>query len=418
MGLYVQTWSKKPKSKLFKKPLQERLVKEARGWAENKGLGELFHVFQTSPKLCSFTFYPLNESLRFEIDNDIVSIGLKTSAVGAGYHAAVIDLCDFLEARLGFKWNWRLSDGSSGDETNYAVDWEFNILKSAHFEQTINIMNYFDGGNRFGILVNCDLALFHKHDRIAGPKGYLNESLVENYFEHDESAASEIWKKLTLWNSLDLDQEFWLNTLESLLWTEFCWRPSVNDYEAYIEHAINECLQQIDNIESRRGLSEAVKEFHVHRSKQLAIEPKGVGYKKRNLEMKLPGPWKVFCPGYFVESIEDNGGTICLSYLGQVMRGSSSALTVEEHANDTFQWPSMYSEYEELEADKFTYKIQNNADDIGDGWFYGLGLGVSPIVDGKRHLLMFSITSQDKTNLIKILRLYFSRNLKFVESQL
>jgi len=400
LGLYVQTYALRSKAKRWpwSKSLSEQISAQAESWANSQGLGKLFYNFETTPNLSHFTFFPLNESLRFEIDENQVSIGVKTSSVGAGYHAAFIDLCDHLENKLGLEWNWKLSGQESGDETGYAISRNFKKLREQHFEQAATILKHvFSENMQNGICIHIDSSLIHDHDKIAGPRGYIEPRSLAEYQDAEPYEIKHIIDRILTWQDRVTDTKFWRETLEGLLWHEFPWRVSNSDYENYIESCIKFCVSKLANNEMPDELINAIEDYKYYSENVVAPTEEGVGYRRRRLYTDMPGPWRCSIPGYFVFSMEDNNSTCNFTFDEIVFRGSSVNMEIKDRA-EKFNWPNSLLKSTEIRRDNFVYRLPMPVELEGDdeGWYYGMGMGITSNIENKRYLVMFSVTAKNK----------------------
>lgn len=421
MGIYVQTYAKTPRRKNWPwaKSLAHRITEEARIWSQSLGIEDLFREFATEESLSHFTFYPLNESLRFEVEAGQVSIGLKTSSVGAGYHAAFIDLCDHLESRLGLEWQWNLSNGESGDETSYVTKRDFSNLKALHFEQGMALLNHISGMENYGgLLVNCDTDLIHNHNNIAGPRGYITQKDIELFVEDQPTDIYSVTEKLFTWPNQEIDQTFWLYTLEGLLWHEASWRPLDTENDRQTFRTIKKIAEKLSHSKIPQHLSEAIAEYENIANSRVEPNPDGVGYKKRRLQKDVIGPWKASIPGYYWQSLEDEN-TTCVFYHDHVSLRFSSLSFKHPDGKDISidqNWPESLSDYPTHQADKFVYRIPDEPEVTDDGWWFAMGSALAKTSSGHISMLNFSVTIDEKNKAISQLSDYFKSGIIFSES--
>jgi hypothetical protein len=419
MGLYIQTYAPLPKFKKWpwskSTPLSEQIKNEAQNWAKSFGITDLFYNYETTATLSHFTFYPLNESLRFEIDKSNVSIGLKTSSVGAGYHAAFIDLCEYLENKVGLKWNWQLSGQESGDETGYAISKNFENLQAQHFEQAATILNHvFSNEDLNGVSVHIHPGLTHDHDenKIIGPRGYIDFMTLSEYQEGEPYEIKTVTDKLFSWQNKNIDEKFWIETLEALLWQEFPWRAATNSHEMYIEKCINSCLEKITQESLPSDLKIAIQEFKLHSQKDLAPIPTGIGYKKRTLYTDISGPWRCSIPGYFKITFESENST-CLFNFDEIAYRVSSLVVERKDDKQENLWPEFLEDSLEFNRKNFSYRLPAELDNEGEGWYHGMGIGMTPISNKMQHMIMFSVTAKSEEIVFNHLRDQFENGIHF-----
>lgn len=417
MGLYVQTYAKLPRKKLFQKLIEDRLVAAAKEWVEQIGLKGFFKLYEKTASKVMFDFYPLNERLIFEIDNQNISFGIKTSTAGAGYHVRIIELLDWLETKLNLKWEWQLSGGESGDETNYAISRDFDNLRAQHFEQIIGIMNHVlsEMASYDSLLIYVKPDLNIDFSGMAGPKGFVEKGLLDRFATDDRDAIVELWQEFTLWDVPEIDDNFWISTLTGLLWTEYRWREAFeNAHDAYINSLIKICLNKISKENLPQKIKDAVSEFELTQTDEISPETQGVGYYKRDLTTHIFVNWKIKTPGYFYTHDENDGQTVVFHFDNTEIR--STSLTVGTNVNE-FTWPQDYSDSETINSDKYSYRINRELETDKRQVFHASAFAVAKRNDGNLAVLMVTVTTTNEETALPTLQDYMKNRYIFVEQE-
>lgn len=421
MGLYIQTYALRPKLKKwpFRQSLSKQIESESRKWANDYGIGPLFFTYELTPVLSHFTFYPLNESLRFEIDDQRVSIGVKTSSAGAGYHVAFIDLCDHLEKTLKLKWRWKLSGCDGGDETGYAVSRDFSALQDQHLKQAAHILNWcFSEKVLKDMCIHVRPELAHKHEKIAGPRGYIEVIELSEYEVMSSADIEELAKKILTWQDSKVDEIFWLNTLEAILWHEYKWRNAYDEYEHYIESCLNFCIDNLPASGVSKEIQKAIEEYKSTSRGLTEPEIRGIGYRKRRLYTDISDPWRCSIPGYFVASMQDDNATSVFTHGDIVLRGSSMSVDVKD-GYDGISWPKYLAGSNEFRRDDFVYRLSEPVSLEGEdeGWLFALGMGITPPNENRVNIVTFSVTATNKDVVIQELETQFDSGIEFKKAK-
>jgi hypothetical protein len=399
VGIYVQGYGTiRPSSP---DDFAARLIGCAKSWAAARGLDDLFYA-SSSDAGAWLTFYPPAGGIAFEIGAESIGFGAKTSTAGPGYHAALIDLCDQLRAQLGIAWRW---DGGA-DQTNYAVERNLVELKEAFLDQVLAWCEFHRDNVGPGETYALNLPegwVADGYDGVATPLGIVPGQQFLDTLD-DPSEAEALAKRIFPWWSLETDQEFWLNTLRALLWTEVEWRGARTSWETHVHSAalaLGKRVGSFIDVPLRRAVDELAW-LSIKGDDRTAPVNEGIGYLRRKRAFFLPGPWRINLPGYYIEQIEDDGNTTCLWFGEEEVRGTSFTMAPKEgREEDGFIWGDELADQSDHDGNGLTYRHDPAPRPSSNcpGFFDATAEFQTRAADGNTHLLILSLFSREE-NLI------------------
>ena len=352
MGIYIQGYG--TVSLFRRKDIAARLIHSASGWSAGRELQDLFYAVELDGGAW-LSIYPPAGGIAFEIESGRVAFGTKTSIAGPGYHAALVDLCDHLQADLGIRWRWE----AGGDETNYAVDRNFDRLRDDFLDQLIAYSEFYKSNSKAGELHALNLSeglAMSGYEGVATPLGPMPIQFFLDALDSPgdtEASARQIFP----WWSTTLNQEFWLNTLRALLWTEVEWRYPRTPWESHVHRAALALGARFRNaldkqtclaVDELAALSQDCDTFDIP-------SPEGIGYRRHPRAFFLPGGWRINLPGYYIEQLEDDGKTICLWFGTEEIRGSSFTIALDEGGGEI--WSEELANEPDREAIRCTFRL-------------------------------------------------------------
>ncbi|HEY5711267.1 MAG TPA: hypothetical protein VIT38_05170 [Allosphingosinicella sp.] len=388
MGIYIQGYGTFSGSE--PKDIADRLIDSARRWATERGVQELFYAAPLDAGAW-ISIYPPAGGIAFEPESGRIAFGTKTSVAGPGYHAALVDLCDWLESDLGVRWHW----GSGGDDTNYAVERDLDKLCDAFLDQIIGYSEFHrdnvEPGELHALNLSEGLAM-DGYEGVATPLGPVPAQLLPNVPDSlDETEA--LARRIFPWWSPTFDQEFWINSLRALMWTEVEWRAARTPWESHVHKAALELGMRLrPSLDA--DLSQAVDELAAispDKETFVAPSPMGIGYLRRRRGFFLPGPWRINLPGYYIEQAEDDGTTTCLWFGNEEIRGSSFTITPKDSGEEV--WSEKLVNEPTHEANGCIFRLQPAAKHSisCDGFFDAFAEVQTRSKDGNIQLLILSL---------------------------
>jgi hypothetical protein len=389
VGIYVQGYGTVGDAELH--DLRIRLIDSAKRWSAERGLGELFYPADPGDNGAWLSFYPPAGGIQLDIRNNQVAFDAKTSVAGPGYHAALIDLCDRLGADLGIAWRW----DAGGDETGYATDRDLTKLHQAFVDQFIAYCEFYQANSKPHVLYALNLSdglAIDGYEGVATPLGPLPiQYFVEALDEADDAQGCA--RCVFPWWSTRLDQEFWINTIRSLLWTEVEWRAARTPWERHVHRVALSMGSRLRRVlDARMGAAlDELAALSGDDETFPAPTPDGIGYLRRQRVFFLPGRWRINLPGYFIEQSEDGGETTCLWFGTQEIRGSSFTFTPKDAQSPT--WSRELASRLDQQGKSCIFRLPNAAKPSknSEGFFHANAEFRAMDQKGKAHLLMLSL---------------------------
>jgi len=258
----------------------------------------------------------------------------KTSSLGPGYHAWVVDLLRRVGDRLKISWLWE----DAGD-ADYPIHADFTALQ----ETMIQLLSALAAGivDRVGSdLEHCLVNMPLDFEPVVSlpalpeggaltPAGPLPADWWREAARADPSRLRAMAPEYFVWWGMEMDTLFWSRMSRSLMWMEVPWRIPMRSDElesSLLAVACAERAARLDgvNLLPARELAELRALLRGDDSLRWAPpEAEGVGYRRYLRRWRAPGPWTLEAPGYFVESYEDDSGTLALLFSDRVIRVST-----------------------------------------------------------------------------------------------
>jgi hypothetical protein len=352
MGIYVQCFADLPDG-VAEDQLATRIAETARAWAESRGLQDLFFSSLLANGVW-LSFFPPAGGFALNWANGRIQFDAKTSVAGPGYHAALVDLCDRLQAEIGLKWRW----DAGGDQTGYALDRDVPKLFRAFADQFYAFCEYYEahsGTYKHHALNLPEGLAMDGHDGVATPLGPLPVNFfIDAKCQHSDPGPSA--RQVFPWWDL-ASQLFWPNTLRALLWTDIKWRAPRTPWETFIVETVHRIAKRVD-LADQPQINAALRELNEIVGKpdeSIAPAKEGIGYHRHKKAFFLPGAWRINLPGYYTEQDEDDGSTTCLWFGTEEVRGSSFTVTLAEGGQLT--WSEMFSRSADRKSSTLAYRV-------------------------------------------------------------
>ncbi len=283
--------------------------------------------------------HPGAECLRFTPEGDDgFYVETKTSTLGPGYHAHIVEMIDEIGKVGKVELDWGAGEG--GDETNYAVDRDFAELQSQMAEQfraLIDVMS--DRSAEHALFINWSFGVPEPIGDAGGlftPSGLLSTKWCREVAEGKDLGAR--CREFYVWWDKDRDADYWRKLARMTLWSEVRWRPPMSEREARVWAT---ALLAADELEEL-GAAHLLPAAEIAELRELMEwdedtpcrepSPKGIGYYRHNVRWHLPGGWAFVLGGYFFEEIEedDSGGQTLLWFFNdRTVRFSSANIETD-----------------------------------------------------------------------------------------
>jgi hypothetical protein len=285
---------------------------------------------------------PFEENVELGISDDVVEVSAKTSGAGPGYHEFVVELLELWQKKL--ELDWQPESDEAGDETGYWQHRSRESLRAAMAKQLKGVANVIVERIGAGVMLNMPVdAVPSSRAFASSPMGEWSEAWIRRVASAEGDESLVLAEQFYPWWGSGIGPKELANFGRVLCWTAVRWvKPETEPEEDAMRVAL-ECLERA----LQAGI-EGIPERELGELRQLSApdvdapaipRADGVGFRRRELEVSLPGRWTLRVPGYFHEQMEDDGAlqvywfgnrTVRASTLS--FRGSGSAEEVLEVA--------------------------------------------------------------------------------------
>jgi hypothetical protein len=116
----------------------------------------------------------------------------------------------------------------------------------------------------------------------------------------------------------------------SRCWVDLRWTAPDDKRELDLCRSVLECFTRARSLDASIALPDGdiaeLKALLAPAAEHREPAPDGIGFRRRPMLRPLTGGWGIEVPGYFAESLEDDGGTQVFAFGGRTVRGSSMSL--------------------------------------------------------------------------------------------
>lgn len=244
---------------------------------------------------------PLSQPVTFELGSPgTLTVETKTSTLGPGYHAWVVDILKAVGVRCGIEWDW------SEDETEFARDGDFAALQEAMSgflgAFATSVLSHDPGGP---VLINAGMGGERtlRTDFTLTPLGPRDRAWWER--ARRLRGTGEASRQFYPWWNRERDALDWRSIGEALMWSEVEWRPPGNEREEAVMRGALLALDRACTMDHSLGV-------FASEANELAMfldldgdgptpvpAPTGIGYRRETVRRRAPGPWSLELPAYF-----------------------------------------------------------------------------------------------------------------------
>ncbi|MEC7291456.1 MAG: hypothetical protein VXW22_15335, partial [Pseudomonadota bacterium] len=307
MGIDAQAFSKELPKRFFGrargKDALRAIERAAKAWSEANEFGPLFRSELQSERSLNCAFIPLADWIRFDLSNDGVAVGFRSSTAGPGYHAAVITMLDHLANELHLSWDWGGVGEMCTDETGYAVSRNIEDLQSEMLRFFQVLMESAAEHDQNGSSLCIPYGLGQDRDEVSCPLGPRPKDWPASVVSANESELVAEAMGFFPWWNMERDHRFWENMLVGTLWQNAQWRAPVTEEEKNTIVAIahmNEKLRAFE-LPLNPKIQLAVDELAQAVQSDEPPGPQGIGYRRGFIDHNpFPG-WNISLPGYLRE---------------------------------------------------------------------------------------------------------------------
>ena len=293
--------------------------------------------FAAHPEGMEVTFHPAAEPVEFGFGDDgELVVSAKTSTVGPGYHAMLVELVDAIGPPAGIDWDWSDLDEEEGDETGYHKDRDFGALQDEMLAwlkglADLLLQNYEDERGQIALCMPIHYRLV-TGQFAHSPLGFWDRAWFEALAAAEGERAESLAAAFFPWWNHPADASYWRDCGLVLAWTELPWTPPVDEPERQLYELVVECFGRARKLDPAIGLPlpEIAEIRDLLSSEDTGQPPKaeGIGYRRHRRRHVLSGGWSIELPGYFreIHDAEDKG-TILLAHGARGLRFTSYAVT-------------------------------------------------------------------------------------------
>lgn len=344
MGLGVFYKAPLPRRGLLKKPVSVTTL-----WRQISALG-LEAVEQAGKPLTDWYasreagdrlligIVPFEEDIEFSIRDGHVHVSAKTSGAGPGYHELVVGLLDTLEKKADLVWT--ANGKEDGDDTGYRTRRDSAALRHAMAKQLAGIASAVVKQEAEGALLNMatdDVPSVRSF--AASPLGEWSKEWMERAAREEGASLLEMAEEFFPWWESGLTPNNLAKFGKVVCWTAVRWvKPTAAE-----EHAIRIALACFD--QAQRGGARVPEREAAELARLLAAdvkpdvppEPQGIGFRRHDFSVSLPGRWALQVPGYFHEEIEDEGTSQVYWFGSRTIRASTLRFNAERSREDVLR---------------------------------------------------------------------------------
>ena len=180
-----------------------------------------------------YSFHPSSDPIYFEFKNDTIFITISTGTFGAGYHRFIVSVLDRIARRLDIEFR---EDDAHKDPSGYFRDRDFKSLQRffinslASYAQML-IAHHDNGFSNFMISMPYDYPMIEKEYFALSSLGYWGKSWFTDLIEANEEDRLTLAEDFFIWNTEEMNANFWFKSFISMIWLYFPFREIIDDRE-------------------------------------------------------------------------------------------------------------------------------------------------------------------------------------------
>lgn len=268
---------------------------------------------------------PLAEPLEFVIDAGRVYASAKTSTLGPGYHAEVVELVDRIGKAAGLAWNWK-EDGA--DETGFAVDRDFAALQqvmTGFLRQLAVSIHQQSSDLASGLKLNMSMDTPTPLDAsaIMSAAGAFDAAWFDAVRQGKDLAARA--QEFLPWWSREHTPAQWARLTKAMMWSEVAWHPPCDEREERLLEATLDWAKLAGPELCKRGVSndDLAELRELSKLDPSAFPPlraKGFGFRRGLCRWDLGAGWTITLPGNVYQDTDEEDGSLVLFYSDWAVR--------------------------------------------------------------------------------------------------
>jgi hypothetical protein len=256
-----------------------------------------------------------------------IAAGAKTSTVGPGFHAWVVDLLNKVGAAAGLEWDW------SEDEAAFSRDGDFAALQRSMAGLLRALAGAFlDAAHGLGgVACNMPIGLYPQEEPIAfsyTPLGPRDRAWWEAARRGEE--LETLCREFYPWWDREQDAAYWRKVGLGVMWVDVPWHPPDDEDEDNTCRLALEAMERaatldpsmplpVDDIAELAAMLDGEDEDDAERPPR----PGGVGYRRGLTRRVAPGGWSLLVPGYYYEDWHEDEGVLVFGFADRAVHIST-----------------------------------------------------------------------------------------------
>lgn len=266
----------------------------------------------------------VDDPVLFDFAGGRLRVSVDSTLIGPGYHAAMVNMVEFMAESLGFAWD----DEDARDVTGYWRHRDFKRLQQYMTAWLIDYAGELTGEPGPSLPARTSPTLPHAvlpgGDRYFAchTLGCIHKEFFLNIREHDDPELFS--RSFFIWWNLELDAEFYLKCALHIIWCRLNWLPPVLENEMLdVSNALLELeiawrmnkslplpVPEWFELAGLTGDKELTAEL-IRRFPTGLHQPPARGYRRHNIIHNLgDGRWRIQLPGKLHCGNDDDGSLI------------------------------------------------------------------------------------------------------------
>lgn len=288
--------------------------------------------FEARSEGLDVTFHPAAEPVEFRFgEGGGLTAAAKTSTVGPGYHAMLVELMGVIGPAAGIEWDWReRGEGEGeGDETGYHESGDFGALQG---EMLVWLKGLADHLLQMDADAYGSLALsMPSHFGVVAeqfahsPLGFWDRGWFEALAAAEGERAASLAAAFFPWWNHPADAAYWRECGLVLAWTRLPWTPPIDEAEQKLYELAADCFARARKLDQDIGLPlteiEEIRELLEEEDEALPPRPEGIGFMRGRRRVWFAVGWSLELPGHFREfEDKEDEGTVLYAHGARILR--------------------------------------------------------------------------------------------------
>ena len=243
------------------------------------------------------------------MDDKSLLVQAKTSSLGPGYHAHLVDALEAVAEELGFDW---YETDEEHDETGYFEHRDFDRLQdafAAFFDGMADLMSDLidEGTTQVALSMPFGFSPKVPEGQFATIRGLRPSAFFEPATRGSPDQFFSWWGK-------ELNGPTALAMAEAHLWVLFPWRSPLSEGERNVgETSVDLLLCVMPLPESWKATaSDLLDLLEAETDREPASD--GIGYARGIVTRLLAGGWSIDIPGWFRDDVDEQGADFCSAH--------------------------------------------------------------------------------------------------------